>query len=362
MDPDLPGPQHGAPLAPAAPCDVQSILAAPDPREVLSRIAVVSLPMVTRFRGITVREAMLFEGPAGWAEFSPFLEYDVPEASRWLAAALEWACVDPPATKAATVPVNGTIPACPPSAVAEVAARYAGVGTFKIKVAEAGIDSLDEDCARIEALRAARPGARIRLDANGRYTVAQARTALRAFSRFELEYVEQPAMAVEDLAQVREEIDREGWGIRIAADESIRKASDPLRVAAIGAADVVIVKVQPLGGVRSALSVIEASGLPAVVSSALDTSVGLSAGVALAASLPESARPDGSIPACGLGTSALFRSDVADPPLRAADGVLPVGRTAPSEERLSALAAAPERAQWWTERLRACWSHLREQR
>ena len=330
-----------------------------DPREVFSRIAVVALPMVTRFRGITTREAMLVEGPAGWAEFSPFVEYAVPEASRWLAAALEHACTEPPPPQVDAVPVNGTIPACPPGSVAEVAARYSGVCTFKIKVAEHGLDSLAEDCARIEALRTAAPGAQVRLDANGRYTVAEARTALRTFSRFELDYIEQPVMDVEDLARVREDVDRAGLGIRIAADESIRKASDPLRVAALGAADVIIVKVQPLGGVRAALNVIGASGLPAVVSSALDTSVGLSAGVALAASLPARARPGEGIPACGLGTSALFRSDVADPPLRVAGGVLPVGRVAPAEERLSALAAAPDRVRWWMDRLQRCWDHLR---
>lgn len=359
MDPDIPGPLSGGARATAAACDPRDLLAAADPREVFSRIAVVALPMVTRFRGITTREALLVEGPAGWAEFSPFLEYAVPEASRWLAAALEYACTEPPLPQADAVPVNGTIPACPPGSVAEVAARYPGAGTFKIKVAEHGLDSLAEDCARIDALRAAAPGARVRLDANGRYTVPEARTALQAFSRFDLEYVEQPVAAVEDLARVREHVDRDGLGIRIAADESIRKASDPLRVAELGAADVIIVKVQPLGGVRAALDVIAGCGLPAVVSSALDTSVGLSAGVALAASLPGSARPGAGIPACGLGTSALFHSDVADPPLRASGGVLPVGRVTPAEERLSALAATPDRVRWWTDRLQRCWAHLR---
>jgi o-succinylbenzoate synthase len=341
---------------------VETALEAPDPRAVFSEIAVVSLPMVTRFRGIIVREAMLLRGPAGWAEFSPFTEYDTVEAARWLAAAVEFACAEPPEPLRQRVPVNGTIPACPPERVAEVAARYDDVSTFKVKVAEQGLGSLAEDIRRIEALLRARPDAAVRLDANGRYAPEEAMRALRQFARFELEYVEQPVAEVEDLARIREAVDAAGLGIRIAADESIRKAEDPSRVAALGAADVIVVKVQPLGGVLRAREVIAGCGLPTVVSSALDTSVGLSAGAALAAALPvtdAAAEIFGGAPACGLGTSALFAADVCASPVRAEGGAVAVGRATPDPDRLSRLQAAPERVQWWMHRLQRCWEHLR---
>lgn len=327
---------------------------ASDPREVFDRIAVVSLPMVTRFRGITVREAMLLRGPAGWAEFSPFLEYVPAEASRWLLAALEYATNEVPTPLHDTVPVNGTVPACTPAEVPAVVARYDGVSTFKIKVAEHGLDSLPEDLARISAVRDAAPEALLRLDANGKYAdFGQAQQALRAFAEFDLQYIEQPVMPVEGLAEIRAWIADEGLPLRIAADESIRKAEDPYRVAALGAADVVIVKVQPLGGVQAALRVVEGTGLPAVVSSALDTSVGLSAGTALAAALP------GERLACGLGTSSLFESDVVTSPLRAHGGVLPVGRVAPEDALLTRFRAEPAREEHWRRRLGECWDVLR---
>ncbi|GAA4284723.1 o-succinylbenzoate synthase [Brevibacterium daeguense] len=345
-----------------SPTEVHAALEAADPREVFPEIAVVSLPMVTRFRGITVREAMLLRGPAGWAEFSPFIEYDTAEAARWLLAAVEFAWAEPPEPLRPRVPVNGTIPACPPGQVAEVAARYGDVSTFKIKIAEQGAASLAEDLRRIEALRRARPDAAVRLDANGRYAPEEAMRALQAFSRFELQYVEQPVAAVEDLARIREAADAAGLGIRIAADESIRKAEDPYRVAELGAADVIVVKVQPLGGVIRAREVVTGCGLPAVVSSALDTSVGLSAGAALAAALPVTDRVAeifGGAPACGLGTSALFAADISAAPVRAEHGSVPVGRAAPDPAQLSRLRAAPSRVRWWMHRLQQCWKHLR---
>ena len=330
------------------------------PPEVFRECHTVRLPMVTRFRGITQREALLVRGPAGWAEFSPFLEYDNEESASWLSAALEYSMADSPASTRTSVEVNATVPAVAPHEVAGVLDRFDGARTAKIKVADAGIADLDADLARIIAVHTAAPQLRLRLDANGRYTLPQAKTALAAFADLQLggvpfvelcEYVEQPVMDVEDLADLREWVQVHDMGLRIAADESIRKASDPLRVAALGAADHIIVKVQPLGGVRRALEVVRATGLSATVSSALDTSVGLSAGTELAALLPPVA--------AGLGTSSLFTADVTSTPLRARGGVLPVGRVSPERSSLEALRAPDPVHAAWCARLEGAWAVLR---
>ncbi|WP_166970511.1 o-succinylbenzoate synthase [Brevibacterium atlanticum] len=345
--------------------------------EVIDDLHVLRLPMVTRFRGITEREVALFSGPAGWAEFSPFVEYRTEEASRWLHAALEFAGLitgpigppnGPPAEAAdptgRTVAVNGTLPACSPGEVETILARYGRVGTVKAKVAEHGLDSLGEDLERLREFRRLFPQATLRLDANAGYSLDEALTASAQFADFGLQYVEQPVAAVEDMARLRAELDRRGLPVVLAADESIRKAEDPLRVAELGAAEVIIVKVQPLGGIGSARAVIDDCGLPAVVSSALESSVGLAAGAALAAGLPRteaSRRLLGDDPACGLGTVRLFADDVTDPHagMRPVDGYVPVTRIAPDPDRLQMLAVDPGRHDWWAERLQQCWSLLR---
>ncbi len=326
------------------------------PRDLFDRACAVTLPMVTRFRGITTREALLLHGPAGWAEFSPFIEYKAPEASTWLAAAIEYATEQPPEPLRERVAINATLPVVAPAQVPAVLEHFDGAQTVKIKIADAGIDSLEADIERIVAVQHTAPDMRIRLDANGSYTPEHARTALARFAELPdfvqaCEYIEQPVMDTEAMADLRSWVADRGLGLRIAADESIRKAHDPLRVAELGAADHIIVKVQPLGGVRRALHIVEQAGLPATVSSALDTSVGLSAGVALAAALPPMA--------AGLGTSALFERDIATPALRAHGGELPVGRVAPDEKLLVRLDAGPRRTDWWMHRLQESWDHLR---
>jgi O-succinylbenzoate synthase len=313
---------------------------------------VVSVPMRVPFRGLRHREALLLRGPAGWGEFSPFLEYADAEAARWLAAAVEAAWAGWPAPVRGSVPVNATVPAVPASEVARVLARFPGCTTAKVKVAEAG-QSLDDDLDRVAAVRDALGArGRVRVDANAAWTVDGAVRALTALATYDLEYAEQPCAAVEDLAAVRLGLARAGVDVPVAADESVRKAEDPLRVALAGAADVVVLKVAPLSGVRPALAVAQACGLPVVVSSALDTSVGIRAGVALAAALP-------SLPyACGLATTGLLAADPADYPV--ADGALPVRSVVPDPERLSALAAAADRTAWWLERARRCHGLLAE--
>ena len=356
--------------------------------EVIEDLHVVRLPMVTRFRGITEREVALFTGPSGWAEFSPFVEYGTEEASRWLRASLEFSGLIPQKTALAeaapstvpvrgsspavaeagttgeTVDVNGTLPACPPDQVAPILSRYDRVGTVKAKVAEHGFASLDEDLARLREFRRLCPETTLRLDANAGYTISEALRVCEVFAEFDLQYFEQPVPEVEQLAELREELARRGLPIVIAADESIRKAEDPLRVAELGAAEVIIVKVQPLGGIGAALDVIGASGLPAVVSSALESSVGLAAGAELAARLPRTDRSRdilGDRVACGLGTGRLFTADVVaeDEALTPVDGAIPVTRIVPDPDRLQQLAVDPGRFDWWAQRLQNCWSALR---
>ena len=300
--------------------------------------------MVTRFRGITVREGLLFEGPAGWSEFSPFLDYDDSESAPWLTAAIDSAEQDWPVPLRHVIPVNCTVPAVGPEAAAEVVRSSSGCRTAKIKVAEPG-QSLADDIARVEAVRdALGPGGKIRIDVNGLWSVDEAIAAIAVLDRVAggLEYVEQPCRSVEELAAVRRKVN-----VPIAADESIRRAADPMRVVELDAADIAVLKVQPLGGVQACLRIAEQIGIPVVVSSALETSIGLAAGLALASALPE-------LPyACGLATTSLLTADVVARSLVPVDGALPVGRTVIDPERLAAVAADDETTARWTARFDA---------
>ncbi|MBR8740871.1 o-succinylbenzoate synthase [Nocardiopsis sp. MG754419] len=310
----------------------------PGPTGDSSRGRAFAIGLRHRFRGITVREGLLVRGPAGWGEFSPFAEYGPREASRWWAACREAADQGWPDPVRDRVPVNVTVPAVDPERAAAIVAA-GGCATAKVKVAEKGQDP-SEDLARIEAVRSAiGPSGRVRVDANGAWDVDTAVRMVRELDRFDLEYVEQPCATLEELGAVRRRVD-----VPVAADESIRRAEDPLRVRAAEAADIVVLKVQPLGGVRAALRVAEACGLPVVVSSAVESSVGLAAGVALAAALPE-------LPyACGLATMQMLTADVTTAPLLPEDGSLPVRPVHVDEEALTAVEVD---ASAWRERARA---------
>lgn len=320
--------------------------------DILASLRVVSLPLNTRFRGVEHRELALIEGPCGWGEFGPFLEYEPPEAARWLASAIEAATLGFPEPVRGEVPVNATVPAVAPDRVAQVLARYDGCTTAKVKVAERG-QLLADDVARVAAVRAAMgAGGRVRIDANGGWTVDDALAAIRALSPYDLEYVEQPCATVEELAQLRMALAHNGIDVLIAADESIRKSDDPLRVKQLGAADVAVLKVAPLGGVRGALHIAEQIGLPVVVSSALDSSVGMAAGVAFAATLPQ-------LPfACGLGTIELFDGDVVTNSVVPHGGVLHPGAVSPEPELLERWAAPADRVAWWRERVARASAYL----
>ncbi len=316
----------------------------PSLAELTESAHVVSLPMRVKFRGVTERETLILRGPAGWAEFGPFPEYDDGEASRWLSAAVEAGWQGFPQPLRNSVPVNATVPAVDAGRVPEVLSGFDGIPAVKVKVAEPG-QELADDIARVRAVREVLPEAAVRVDANGGWSVEEALEALPALAEFGLEYAEQPVMTIDGLAQVRAELRRRGVPVLIAADESVRKETDPLLVSRSGAADLIVVKVAPLGGVRRALDIVASAGLPAVVSSALDSSVGIRAGVALAAALPE-------LPyACGLGTVSLMNGDVTEDSLKPAGGAIEVRDVSVKPELLERYAASAERVDWWLERL-----------
>jgi o-succinylbenzoate synthase len=317
---------------------------------------VYSIPMRTRFRGITVREGVLLEGTAGWGEWSPFVEYPPEEAEAWLRCAEEAAAGDWPDAVRRSIPVNVTVPVVP-AAEAHALVLRSGCGTAKVKVADPGSSAAD-DLDRVEAVRDAlgRTG-RIRVDANGAWSIEEAVAAIAELDRAArgLEYVEQPCAAVEELAVVRRRV-----RVPIAADESIRRAEDPLAVARAGAADVAVVKCTPLGGVRRSLAVAEqveaVAQLPVVVSSALETSVGLAAELALAGALPRLEL------ACGVGTLALLAGDLVARPVVLTDGSLPVPAGPPVPDAAALVRweqPDPARREWWIDRLRRAQATLR---
>lgn len=299
---------------------------------------VYDIALSVPFRGLSRRSGVLFEGPAGWAEWSPFPEYGDQEAAEWLRSALETATHGHPATVRDRVEVNGIVPALSP---ADAAARAvtSGCRTIKIKVAAPG-EPVADDVARVAAVREALPSARLRVDANGGWTLAQAAEALRLLEPMGLEYAEQPCATVGDLASLR----AMETGVLIAADESIRRADDPYRVRDAGAADVAVLKVQPLGGARACLRLADELGLPVVVSSAVETSVGLASGLALAGALPD-------LPfACGLETGRLLAGDVATEPLVPDDGWLVVRDVTPDPALLRVHRAGPDLTSFWLDR------------
>lgn len=324
--------------------------------EVLAAARVVAIPTRTRFRGVSVREAVIFDAPQGASEFSPFVEYDVPEAAAWLAGALDFGWQTQPPLLRESIEINATVPAVEPGAVPGILAHFPGCRTAKVKVAERGQD-LAADIARVRAVRKAMgPDALVRIDANGGWTVEHAVSALRALADFDLDYAEQPCMTVPELVSVREALDGSASPVRIAADESVRKADDPLAVARSGAADLLILKAQPLGGIPRALNIVARAGLPVVVSSALDTSAGIAMGLHLAAALPSGVLAG----ACGLGTVALLDGDVTTDSLVPVDGALTVRRPPLNPKLLQQHRAAPAREAWWVERIRRCYAELEQ--
>jgi O-succinylbenzoate synthase len=309
--------------------------------QILSTARVLSIPMRVKFRGITTREVLLFEGPKGWAEWSPFTEYEDEEASIWLKAAVEFAFGEIPEPTKKAIKVNATL-----AAVKDVRAALEPFGNFevvKIKVAEKG-QTLQDDLDRIHEVRKYFPDARIRLDANGNWDIETAlKIAKTVFQEnVPLEYLEQPVRTIAEMAELKLKLQE--FNIKIAADESVRKVSDPLAVALANAADILVLKAAPLGGINKAVNLAKEAGLPVVVSSALETSVGISMGVYLAALLDSDY-------ASGLATAALLTEDVTDTPLIPINGEIPVTRITPNKNALAKLQAPADRTTWWMERL-----------
>jgi O-succinylbenzoate synthase len=304
--------------------------------DLLATLRVVTLPTRTNFRGVTYREVALMHGPHGWGEFSPFLEYDDNECAPWLASAIEAATVARPARFRDAIAVNGTIPEINDQKVLEdLVTRYEGVKTFKVKVGS----NLSEDIARIARVRTLAPKAAIRVDVNGLWSVDEALTNLYAYYEEigSLEYVEQPCATIEELRELKSKIK---IPLRITADEVIRKAPDPFKVDLTDAADIVMLKVQPLGGIQRSLEIASYYGLPVVVSSALESAIGIEYGLELARSISDLTFD------CGLATGSLLARDVAAHQI--VDGKIALGQISPNVDGLD---VSPDRLEWWKNRI-----------
>ena len=307
--------------------------------QLLSTMRVVALPMKTDFRGVTVREVALFKGEFGWGEFSPFIEYDDKESSHWLASAIEAAITPRPPRFRESIPVNGTIPATnDKQTIDQLVASYNGVKTYKVKVGE----NLSEDIVRLARIRSLGRTVNIRIDVNGLWSVEEALTNLYAFYEEvgPFEYVEQPCATIDELRELKAKI---RIPLKIAADEVIRKADDPFAIDLEGAADILMLKVQPLGGIKRSLAVAAHHQLPVVVSSALESAVGIHYGLELAASIKDLSFD------CGLATGSLVSRNLAEIPI--VDGSMVIGDL---DINCEGLDVAPERYEWWKNRVMRC--------
>jgi O-succinylbenzoate synthase len=299
-------------------------------QQLLDTLRVIALPMKTKFRGITVREVALIKGEYGWAEFSPFLEYDDAESAPWLASAIEAATTPKPKLYRTSIAINGTIPALnDPGDLKRVVDSFPGVKTFKVKAG----NNLAEGLARVNVIRDLQPQAKIRIDVNGLWSVDQAETFISAVG--EIEYVEQPCATVAELRELKSRT-----SVKIVGDEVLRKAADPFAIDLTGAIDYLMLKVQPLGGIKRAHALAEHHNLPVVVSSALESAVGINYGLTLAASFEEINFD------CGLGTGSLLAADVAQLPI--VDGKIEITEFEP---QLAGLDVASDRFEWWENRI-----------
>jgi O-succinylbenzoate synthase len=299
-------------------------------QQLLDSLRVIALPMKTNFRGISVREVALFKGPHGWGEFSPFLEYDDAESVPWLASAIEAASTPKPKLYRTSVAVNGTIPALnDPQDLKKVADSFPGVNAFKVKVGT----NLGEDLARVKVIRQLQPHAKIRIDVNGLWSVDQAEQFLTLAG--EIEYVEQPCATVEELRELKNRT-----SVKIVGDEILRKAPNPFEIDLSDAIDYLMLKVQPLGGIERAHALAEHHNLPVVVSSALESAVGINYGLMLAASFEEMNFD------CGFGTGSLLAADVAHLPI--VEGKIEISEFEP---QLDGLDVASDRFEWWKNRI-----------
>jgi O-succinylbenzoate synthase len=317
--------------------------------DLVSTAKVVSIPLRTKFRGLTERELLVFEGPNGWSEWAAFTEYQDEEAAVWLAAAIEWGFEQVPEPIRNQIPVNAILPAVPTEDIGKVLGRAGKFSTVKIKVADPK-QSITDDLNRVLEVKNLFPDTKLRLDANGGYTVPQALELLQklASQSIDLEYFEQPVATIAELAELRVEIGKRGWKVKVAADESVRRSSDPLAVELAGAADLLVLKSAPLGGIRNALEIARSSNLEISASSAMQSSIGLAAELHFAASLPNLNFD------AGLGTGHLFGGDLSSDRLVPVDGVIELRRPEINTSSLEILKAEDHRYDWWVARLERC--------
>lgn len=304
---------------------------------ILGSLKVVVLATTADFRSVTTREVALFQGPEGWGEFSPFLEYSYEESIPWLVSAIEAAFIQTPPLMRSQIAVNATLPALDdPNEIEQILDAFEGVSVVKIKVGT----GISADLARVACVRELRPHARIRIDVNGLWSVDEAHKFLDQVG--EIEYVEQPCSSIKELRELKKRCT-----VKIAGDEVIRKAKDPFEVELNGAIDILMLKVAPLGGISRAMEIARHHQLPTVVSSALESAVGISHGLKLAAALPELDF------ACGLGTGALLAVDVAKIPI--VNGAMRVENVSPNTDAITNYAVSSERLNWWRNRIRMTW-------
>lgn len=305
--------------------------------QIFDSLKVVGLPTKTNFRGISSREVALFEGPSGWGEFSPFLEYDDNESVTWLTSAIEAAFAPRPVRLHEFIEVNATLPALnDPLEIQKILDSFPGCSVIKVKVGSNG----PQDRERISIVRSLRPDAVIRIDVNGLWNVDEAEFFLNSIG--EIEYVEQPCATVEELRELKKRT-----SILIVGDEIVRKASNPFEIDLDGAVDILMLKVAPLGGITRGLRIAQRHGIPVVVSSALESAVGISYGLTFASAIKELNF------ACGLATGSLLASDVGINPI--IDGKMSVSAISPDSESLRSNQVSSERLEWWKNRIQRTW-------
>jgi O-succinylbenzoate synthase len=307
--------------------------------DVLTSLQVIELPLRSKFRGLTKREVALFKGNNGWAEFSPFIEYGDQESKNWFNSAVEAATVNF-AKNRETIAVNGTIPEINnEKEISDLVNAFANVKSFKIKVG----DNSENDLARIKLVSKLAPNASIRIDVNGEWKLQEAIQRIKEIQEVvALEYVEQPVKSIPEMRNLKAKVN-----VKIAVDEALRKSNAPLELDLSEAADILVLKVAPLGGIAKALEITERHRLPVVVSSALESAVGITHGLRLAAALPDLQY------ASGLATGKLFSEDVAQHEIK--DGYMQVATPEIDEEKLARFKASQERLEWWRERIKRVW-------
>ena len=313
--------------------------------EALASLRVLALPMRTTFRSLDIRETALFKGENGWGEFAPFVEYSDQESLQWLESAIEAADKALSPALRESIPINATVPASNDEAeIEQILSWYPGVDTAKIKVGT----GIKEDLARIAAVRKHLPKAKIRIDVNGSWSVKEALSNIIAIYEVTgdlLEYVEQPVASLDELKQLKEGMSVD---VKIAGDEVLRKAKDPFAISLDGAIDILMLKVSPLGGIKRAMDLASHHKLPVVISSALESAIGISYGLALAARVPNLDY------ACGLGTSALFNQDVSDIPI--VNGAIKATNYPIDLDRVERYELKGERLEWWRNRISRVWN------